>query len=384
LVKKIMIYNDLIPQKKVWEELLLKADKNKIPNAMIFHGVKGIGKEAHAMEFSAYLNCSQKNESSACGNCPSCMKTIKFQHEDIYHILPLPTSRKKTDDPIENLDTKSLDELNALYLKKSKDPYQAIELEKANTILLNSIRYLKKKLYLTSSSSNWNIVIITEAEKLCIPNSQPANALLKILEEPPDRTIFILTTSNYNQIIDTIKSRCQPIYFSKIKKEDIISKYSEKNKKEDINLAYNLFCGNLNLINKNINDIDEIKNNLEAVTNAIITEELSNWSILLEQKNSKQKNTMISHLTLMTIVFRDFSFISQCKSFNHLLVPHMTDIYLNKIQNFPNANWSECINIVESTIENLNRNINPELELYSFLMNINDCLKGKLINRLAS
>ena len=85
-----------------------------------------------------------------------------------------------------------------------------------------------------------------------------------------------------------------------------------------------------------------------------------------------------------SIVFRDFSFVSECKSFNHLLIPHMIDIYLNKIQNFPNANWSECINIVESTIENLNRNINPELELYSFLMNINDCLKGKLINRLAS
>ena len=129
---------------------------------------------------------------------------------------------KKTDDPIENLDTKSLDELNSLYLAKSKNPYQTIELEKANTILLNSIRHLKKKLYLTNSSSNWNIVIITESEKLCIPSSQSANALLKILEEPPEKTLFILTTSNYNQILETIKSRCQPIYFPKIRKDEII------------------------------------------------------------------------------------------------------------------------------------------------------------------
>ena len=160
LAEKVMIYNNLILHKKIWEELLLKLSQDKIPNAMIFHGVKGSGKEAHAIEFAAYLNCNQKDNLSACGSCASCLKTVKFQHEDIYHILPLPTNRKKTDDPIENLDTKSLDELNSLYLVKSKNPYQAIELEKANTILLNSIRHLKKKLYLTNSSSNWNIVII--------------------------------------------------------------------------------------------------------------------------------------------------------------------------------------------------------------------------------
>ena len=90
-----MIYNNLLLHKKIWEELLLKFSQDKIPNAMIFHGVKGTGKEAHAIEFAAHLNCNQKDNSSACGNCASCLKTVKFQHEDIYHILPLPTSRKK-------------------------------------------------------------------------------------------------------------------------------------------------------------------------------------------------------------------------------------------------------------------------------------------------
>ena len=249
---------------------------------------------------------------------------------------------------------------------------------------MNSIRYLKKKLYLTNSSSNWNIVIITESEKLCVPSSQPANALLKILEEPPEKTLFILTTSNYNQIIETIKSRCQPIYFPKIKKEDIISMLSEENKREDIELAYNLFCGNLNLIQKNINNIDEIKNNIKIIINSIITDKLSDWGKLVEQKTSKQKTTMISYLTLMSIVFRDLSFISQSESFSELLAPYMSETYFKKIQNFPNANWPECINLTESTIENIKRNINPELELYSFLIDINDCLKGKLINTLNS
>ena len=283
---------------------------------------------------------------------------------------------KKTDDPIENLDTKSLDELNSLYLAKSKNPYQTIELEKANTILLNSIRHLKKKLYLTNSSSNWNIVIITESEKLCIPSSQSANALLKILEEPPEKTLFILTTSNYNQILETIKSRCQPIYFPKIRKDEILLFFSDENKNEDIELAYNLFCGNLNLIQENINNINEIKRSIEMMIDSIITDKFNNWGKLTEQKTSKQKSTIIAYLTLMTVVFRDFILISQSKSSNELLIPYMSEVYLSKIGNFPNADWSRCLDLIDTTIENIKKNINPELELYSLLIDINNCLNN--------
>ena len=117
---------------------------------------------------------------------------------------------------------------------------------------------------------------------------------------------------------------------------------------------------------------------------SIITDKLINWGKLTEQKTSKQKSTIISYLTLMSVVFRDLTLISQSKSSKELLIPSMSEVYSSKIGNFPNANWSRCLDLLESTIENIKRNINPELELYSFLIDINDCLKGKLINTFAS
>ena len=119
------------------------------------------------------------------------------------------------------LDQKTIDELNKNYKLKASNPYHKISLENSTTIPIASIRSLKKKLYYSKSDENWSVVIIFNAEKLCIPKAESANSLLKILEEPPERTLFILITSNINLLIPTIQSRCQKLYFKNLSGSDL-------------------------------------------------------------------------------------------------------------------------------------------------------------------
>ena len=82
------------------------------------------------------------------------------------------------------------------YKQKLQNPYHKIKIGNSKTIPIASIRGLKKKLFFSKSDENWSVVIISDAEKLCNQRAEAANSLLKILEEPPERTLFIIISSN--------------------------------------------------------------------------------------------------------------------------------------------------------------------------------------------
>ena len=204
-----MIYKNLIINNKIWNHLSSAWTFKKLPHALLFYGATGSGKEAHAIELSALVNCVNPTENGACGTCPSCKKIKTFQHGNVSLVIPYPRRKniEKKDPSIKALSNKDITTLREKMEDMGENPYSKIELENANTILLNSIRDLRKEIYMSSSEGCWKVVLIFDAEKLCIPQPESANALLKILEEPPPNTIFILVTSNYNLMIDTIKSR---------------------------------------------------------------------------------------------------------------------------------------------------------------------------------
>ena len=129
--------------------------------------------------------------------------------------MPLPRGKiKSSDDSVEKaFSDSSLKEYWDLLKQKKDDPYFPIRLTGANTILINSIRDLKHDLALSTINNEWRIILIFQAEKLCIPSPEAAHSLLKVLEEPPEKTLFILVSSQPGAILDTIRSRCQSLYF---------------------------------------------------------------------------------------------------------------------------------------------------------------------------
>ena len=283
-----MIFDKLILNHNVWQKLSNAVNNNKVPNAFIFSGIDGLGKEAHAIEFSAFLNCKRVVEKKyPCGDCRSCIKIRSLNHQEIYLIHPSPPPKNKSDS---NLDQRVIEEIHKNYKQKLQNPYHKIKIGNSKTIPIASIRSLKKKLFFSKSDENWSVVVISDAEKLCTQRAEAANSLLKILEEPPERTLFILISSNINLLIPTIQSRCQKIYFKEHSKSEL-KNYAEKHLKTDsIDEIIELSMGSIGqLVNTNSNTLNNVREVVDFFydSNILSIEKLLIDGILIIEHNRK-------------------------------------------------------------------------------------------------
>ena len=155
-----------------------------IPNALLFTGIDGIGKNTSAIAFAMACNCGGRKAADPCGRCRSCRKIQSGNHPDIIRVEP-------------------------------SGPF----------IRINQIRDICDTLSLKPYEARLRIVIISDAQAM---NPQAANALLKVLEEPPARTVLILTALRASDLLPTIVSRCQHIRFSPIHREKLKTFLVEK------------------------------------------------------------------------------------------------------------------------------------------------------------
>ena len=161
-----MINPNLLINKKNWNQLYRSWKKERLPHALLFHGSQGVGKEGHALELAAMLNCREVLDYGPCGYCPSCKKTKSFQNENIKLILPLPRGKisSSSDPTIKAFNTdKDLNDYLSLLKEKSQDPYYNIQVPKANTILINSIREIKHDVSFGTVYNELKIILIFQA-----------------------------------------------------------------------------------------------------------------------------------------------------------------------------------------------------------------------------
>ena len=342
-----MFYSNLILNKKKWSIIKKYYTNNRLPNAFLFYGNKGIGKEGHAIEIAALINCKNPLNDEACSTCNSCIKLKGFQHPNVKFIIPYPKTNviQKSDPAEKALNKKDLDDLIKLKHKKTKDPYQKIKLNKSNTIILNSIKSLKKELFNTNIEQGWKIVLIFEAEKLCIPTPESANAVLKLLEEPPDKTIFILVTNNFSQILDTIKSRCQCIYFNPLKFNNIkLALKDHKISDEGLKLFVKLSNGDLSYIKKILNSKQSIKENtinaFKYIYNGTLNKDDSFLKIL-------KKDDWDLVMKILILLYRDILILSHKSNKQFITISNFYEKYISIINNNPDINWYKCIKIIE-------------------------------------
>jgi DNA polymerase III subunit delta' len=194
-------------QDSVKELLAAFIENDKVPHALLFNGIEGIGKDYTAIKFASALN--KKNS-----NYEFISKQIKNLREPyIKYIFPLPRGKNETElnDPFEKLSTDEIDLIKEEISQKAKNPYYKIDIPNANTIKVSSIRDIKKFLSLDFSDIGYRIILISNAHYM---NEPSQNALLKNLEEPPEGVVFILTTSLVDELRETIRSRCWQINFN--------------------------------------------------------------------------------------------------------------------------------------------------------------------------
>jgi len=373
-----MIYNNLIYNNTIINQFRGHVDTNSIPNAFIFYGNEGAGKFGHAIELS-YMILS-KNSSNKSNTLNKIKKNV---HENINYILPLPKRKaiRKSDSALKALKETDIEDIHEQIKAKLSAPYQRIGIEKANTILINSIRDIKNKIHLSDYNNQWNIYIIMNAEKLCIPRAESANALLKILEEPNEKNLFILITSNIAQMLDTITSRCTKIFFPKIKKNKITKYLKEQtnNFNEDFEIASSLCNGNITSCLELINEFETRFSIFDEVIKLLFENNLNKWNNF----SKKIKINELKHLLdLLIIFFSDIIIYKEQLLEEKLNFQNHSNQIIILSKKYDVKVFQSLINIINNTKRDIGKNVFSPLLLTSLYIEINQVLKNTSFNKV--
>ena len=205
-----MQFKEILGQEEIKKGLIRTVADQRISHALLFFGPAGSGKLGLAIAFAQYLSCGNRLENDACGTCPSCIKFEKLAHPDLHFIYPVMTTGKITKEPVSDhfIEEWRVSVLNNPYISENQW-YEAIGAEnKQGIISRNESNNIIRKLGLKSYESEYKTVVIWLPEKM---NRSAANSLLKLIEEPPPKTIFLMVSENTGQILPTILSRTQLI-----------------------------------------------------------------------------------------------------------------------------------------------------------------------------
>lgn len=257
-----MKFENITGQIAIKEMLVHTYQSNRISHSYLFYGIPGTGKLGLAIAFAQYISCANKKESDSCGECPSCKKYEKLIHPDLHFVFPvIPDSNKK------KLSDSFIKEWREMVLEDHYFSYNEwmAKLESENkqgSIYADESSEILRKLNLKSFESEYKVMIIWLPEKM---NISCANKLLKILEEPPQNTVFILVSDAREDVLPTILSRTQPIKILGIEDEILHSHLCEKYglRNEDASDIVHISNGSMLEAKEQISASDENKFNLE-------------------------------------------------------------------------------------------------------------------------
>ena len=216
-----MRFADIIGNKAAADALLSMADGGRVAHAMLFYENEGCGAVPLALAYIQYLNCTDRRNGDSCGECPSCRQMSKLIHPDVHFVFPVNKGPKTSDDkPVSESYIKYWRELvlsNPYFIEA--DLQKAIGIESKNGLIaVAEAKSIIGKLSLTAVADGYKAVVFYLPEKM---NQETANRLLKLVEEPPEKTIFIFVTHAPEKVLQTIFSRCQSLRVLPLRREEV-------------------------------------------------------------------------------------------------------------------------------------------------------------------
>ncbi len=370
-----MNYNEVIGQSEAKLRLQKMVSSQKVPHALLFSGKEGCGHLPAALAFVQHLFCINKTEHAACGECSSCKRISKLVHPDLHVVFPISKSKevKSSDDLVKNFREfflenpyMSLNDWFANINAENKQPI--IPVDEASDIL--------RKLSYTSYEGSYKVVIIWQPETM---NAAAANKLLKILEEPPDQTIFVLVSSNTEQLLATILSRVQQIPFYQISEEEIEKALMRKFDmnvevaKQTAVLSNGNFGEAIQLLLHNDENISFLKDfqtfmRLALNFNAVKAVE---W---IDENASRGREKHKQFLQYALEVFRD------CLMFNYgdkslIRLSGQEKVFLEKFAPFINQkNYERLVEEFNNNYYYIERNANPKILFMDLMLKTNELI----------
>ncbi|KYG84540.1 DNA polymerase III subunit delta [Roseivirga seohaensis] len=222
-----MRFQDIPGLDEVKNKLIEAVKVDHVAHAQLFLGAEGSANLPMALAFATYLNCENKQENDACGECSSCTKQAKHIHPDVHFVFPTAATPKiKREDATSEKFLKEWRE----YLLKS--PYGNVSdwsfhfgwENKQLLIPRQESRNIITNLSLKAFEGKYKVMLIWLPELM---NSNAANGILKVLEEPPEKTIFLMVSNDENKLLTTIRSRVQLMKIPSFTDENILSTVSK-------------------------------------------------------------------------------------------------------------------------------------------------------------
>lgn len=240
------MFSDVVGQQNIKNRFIQSVKDRRIPHAQLFHGQPGVGKLALAIAYAQYICCKNRSESDACGECPSCVKFKQLAHPDLHFVFPVIKPPKVSTVVSDDF----LPQFRQIFIENPyfglSDWYEKIgDGAKQGMIYSNESSEILRKLSLKTYESDYKVMIIWLPELM---HESCANKVLKILEEPPEFTVFLLVSNNPDRIITTILSRAQQIKIPRLGESEIaeaLEKRFPEKSTSDINNAAKIAEGSL-------------------------------------------------------------------------------------------------------------------------------------------
>lgn len=215
-----MLFRDVIGHEVLKQQLINNVSNHRLSHAQLFLGPEGSGNLAMALAFAQYIQCRNKGPEDACGTCPSCLKFNKLEHPDLHFFFPVAPNKEHDKNPKSKLFYKNWRELllNTPYFRYFQW-LEKIGIENKQAIInAEDCNEIIRTLGLKTYESPFKIVVIWMVEKLYYA---AAPKLLKVLEEPPENTLFLLVSENKDLILNTILSRTQLVKVPRLTDQEI-------------------------------------------------------------------------------------------------------------------------------------------------------------------
>lgn len=376
-----MLFNQIIGQDHIKNHLKTSAENGRIPHAQLFVGKEGSGTLPMAIAYAQFLLCLFSENPEAC-----IIKCNKLQHPDLHFAFPVTTNDAVKKHPVSNLFLEDWREFVA------QQPYgslfnwlQQIGVEnKQGLISVDEAEDIVKKLQLKSYEGGFKVMIIWMAEKM---NIAASNKLLKLIEEPPQKTVFILITENEEQIINTIKSRCQALHFPLLSEQDIANalvvnhQVLENEAAKIAHQAEGNFNKALHLLHNDSSDlvfeqwfVAWVRTAFKAKGNATVVQQLIAWSdVIAKSGRETQKRFLLYCLQL----FRQ-ALLLNYKSDSLVFIETKTNFELSKFAPFVHSeNILQIEKELNDAIYHVERNANAKIVFLDLSMKLTRFLHKK-------
>ena len=219
-----MRFADIIGQQELKRHLAQSVDRGRISHAQLFTGAAGTGALPLAIAYAQYLNCPNRKDGDSCGVCPSCQQTAALAHPDLHFVFPVNKQGKKSGEVV----------LSAEFMPQWRECvastagyftpqqwYDRLDLGKTlrGMISAKEADEIIRRLSFKSFESEYKIMLIWLPETM---NDEAANKILKILEEPWEKTIFLMVSERPDLLLSTIISRTQEVAVPRLTVEDLM------------------------------------------------------------------------------------------------------------------------------------------------------------------